>query len=318
MKTVQTVMGAVKPSDLGFTLSHEHFMMVDNAMRFAFPNWVDMPAITEQAIIEARRVMVCGVRTIIDATPINLGRDVTLLRDVAKATGMNIIASTGFYYQEMPWFSPANFEEDHVAEMLASEVENGIQGTDIRPGIIKCATEAPVLTEMNQKFMRMSARLHRRTGLPIMTHANAKDRTGLGQQKIFAKEGVDLSKVIIGHCDDTNETEYIVEILKNGSYVGMDRIGVNKFNPTENRINMLLRLIDMGYGDRLVLSHDCNVFSDCTRVGGNRFIRRGDDPEWNFRIIPEVVLPALRERGVSEETIQDLTVNNIRRFFENI
>lgn len=317
MKTIQTVLGPIEPSDLGFTLSHEHFMMTDNAMRFNFPGWIDEEAVLAQSITEVQLTQACGVNTIIDATPINLGRDIHLLRNIAKQTGINIIASTGFYYQEMPWFSPAACSIDKMVELLESEIKNGISGTDSRPGIIKCATEAPEITPMNELFLRMSARLHKATGLPIMTHAHADYRMGLKQQEIFAQEGVDLSKVIIGHCDDTNETDYIVDVLKNGSYVGMDRIGVVKYNPTENRIDMIERLLSMGYGDRLVLSHDCNVMSDCTRVGGNRVIRK-DDPVWNFRIVPQVVLPELARRGIEEEVIANLKENNIRRFFENL
>jgi len=317
MKTINTVLGPIETSSLGFTLSHEHFMMVDNAMRFNFPGWIDEEAVLEQSVIEAQLTMDCGVKTIIDATPINLGRDIHLLRKIAERTGLNIIASTGFYYQEMPWFSPTGCSLEKMVELLAAEVENGISGTDSRPGVIKCATEESVITPMNEMFLRMSARLHKLTGLPIMTHAHAGHRMGLKQQEIFADEGVDLSKVIIGHCDDTNETEYIAEILKNGSYVGMDRIGVVKFNATENRIDMIERLVSLGYGDKLVLSHDCNVMSDCTRVGGKRGVRK-DDPVWNFRIVPQVVLPELARRGVSQETISDLKENNIRRFFENL
>ena len=316
MDTVSTVLGKIKPCEMGHTLSHEHFMMTNNALRYAFPDWLDMQDITEQCVIEANRLLARGIKTVIDATPINLGRDVMLLREIARKTGLNIIASTGLYYQEMPWFKASEFIEEKMASVLLSEVENGMEGTDSRPGIIKCATEAAEPSEVNRKMMRMTALLQKQSGLPIMTHANAIHKNGLYQQEIFAAEGVDLGHVIIGHCDDTNDITYIIDVIKNGSYVGMDRMGVDFINPLANRIVMLEKLIERGYGDRLVLSHDCNVSSDCSRSGGNRFIRRGDDPNWNFRIITDKVLPELRRRGVSEETIEDLTVNNIRRFFE--
>ncbi len=317
MKAVNTVLGPISASDLGFTLSHEHFLLVDNAMRFSFPDWIDEEAVLEQSVHEVKVAMDRGVRTIIDATPINLGRDINLLREISRRTGVNIIASTGFYFQEMPWFSADACDPEIMTELLASEVEKGIGGTDSKPGIIKCATEEAEVTPMNEMFIRMSAGLHKRTGLPIMTHAHADRRMGLRQQDILAKEGVDLSKVIIGHCDDTNDIDYILNVLKNGSYIGMDRMGIVKFNPTEKRIDMLEKLIALGYGDRIVLSHDCNIMSDYSRVGGIRRIRR-DDPVCNFRIVSEVVLPELRRRGIPDEVIADLTENNIRRFFENL
>ena len=317
MNTVSTVLGEIKCSDMGFTLSHEHFMMVDNAMRFAFPDWIDREAIIEQSVTECKRLLALGVKTVIDATPINLGRDVALLREISAKSGMNIITSTGLYYQEMPWFGIKNFQEEKMAEILLSEIRNGMQGTDSRPGMIKCATEAVSPSETNLKILRMIAMLQKESHLPIMTHANAFYKNGLVQQEVFAAEGVDLEHVIIGHCDDTNDISYILDVLKNGSYVGMDRIGVDHINSFSNRVDMIVRLIEKGYAKRLLLSHDCNVFSDCSRVGGTRFIRRGDDPNWNFRLVPERVIPELLCRGISEETIEDLTVNNIRRFYEN-
>ncbi len=315
MSNINTVAGSIDSSQLGLTLTHEHFLMVDSSMRFSFPDWIDYPAVVKQSAEEVRLAMNAGVRTIIDATPINLGRDIHLLRDISARTGINIIASTGFYYQERPWFRENNFSEDRMVDILAGEAENGMQGTDSRPGIIKCATDEQGLTPMNEKLLRMAARLHKRTGLPIMTHASVCNRAGLIQQRIFYDEGVELSRVIIGHCDDTNDIGYISEIIKNGSYAGLDRMGVDRINPLDNRITVAEQLIKAGYGKKIVLSHDCNVMSDCGRVGGERGIRRGER-DWNFRIIPEKVLPELKKRGISDDDIDDTVRGNIRRFFE--
>ena len=315
MNRINTVLGEISPKDLGFTLSHEHFLLTDNAMRFSFPDWIDYPAVLAQCCEDVLAAKKLGISTIIDATPINLGRDIDLLREISQNTGVNIIASTGFYFQEMPWFSAGNCDVERTAELMIREYRDGIGGTDSHPGIIKCATEDEVISPTNELFLKACALAHRETGLPIMTHAHADRKMGLRQQEILSREGVDLSKVIIGHCDDTKDEKYVLEILKNGSYVGLDRMGIVRFNPLKNRIDMAEKLINAGYGDKLVLSHDYNVMSDYSRVGGIRRIRR-DDPDCNPTVVPGIVIPELIKRGVPAETIADLKENNIMRFFQ--
>ena len=316
MKTVNTVTGRLDVSKMGFTLSHEHFLITDNAMRFAFPDWVDTQEVLKQSVIEAKRMLAMGISTVIDATPINLGRDIRLLKEISKQSGLNIIAATGFYFQETPWFNAASFDEDYMADKLMHEVTEGIEKTDIRPGIIKCATDAPTPSAMNLKLLKMTARLQKRSGLPIMTHANPHHKNGLIQQELFAAEGVPLDNVIIGHCDDANDIGYILELLKNGSYIGMDRIGVFTINSTLNRINMIEKLIEQGYAERIVLSHDCNVLSEYGRMGASQVIRRGEDKQRNFGIITNEVLPELTRRGIPLDILACLTTHNIRRFVE--
>ena len=179
MRTINTVHGEISVTELGQTLSHEHILMVNNDMRYNFPDWIDINAIEQQAVKSLRKAKALGVSTIIGATPINLGRDIDLLRRVSQRSEVNIIASTGFYFHESPWFDHTNYCIDRAVDILEKECIEGINGTDIKPGIIKCATEAPDLSPMNEAFLRTAARLHARTGLPIMTHANAFHRNGL-------------------------------------------------------------------------------------------------------------------------------------------
>ena len=316
MKLVNTVTGSVSSSELGFTLSHEHIAMVSSAMRFAFPGWFDFDGVLKQAVESVKKAMAFGVRTIVDATPINLGRDVTLLRAVSEQTGVNIICATGFYYQERPFFNINSFHPDRLAEIIASETVNGIQGTDIKPGIIKCATDGE-MTPLGELLIRAAARAHRLCGLPIMTHASASTRAGLRQQRIFKEENVDMNRVIIGHCDDTFDMEYILEILKNGSYAGFDRIGFDGAGNISRHAGDIENAVSAGFGKRIVMGHDSSVYCDCDCITADIPPIRDGFPEWNLRTIPEKVLPEFRRMGFSEEQITDLTTNNIRDFFGN-
>src|SRR6185295_18759304 len=188
----------------------------------------------------------------------------------------------------------------------------GIQGTTSKAGIIKAATDRAGVTELNRKLLQVAARLHRATGVPISTHSAVDERTGLAQQEVFAEEGVDLSRVVIGHCGDTENVELLEEILRRGSFIGMDRFGLDMILPMEKRVSVIAELCRRGWVDRLVLSHDACCHIDWFPWEMVKQLA----PRWSFRHIPEDVLPALRADGVTEAQITAMTVDNPRRVFE--
>jgi phosphotriesterase-related protein len=310
MATIQGVLGPIDTADLGFTLMHEHVMVATPAMRQAFPDWVDRDAVVAHATAELRAAMARGVRTMVDLTPINLGRDITVIRDVAERTGAQIVAATGFYWTEEPWLQ--GWEVDRLVERLLRDVTHGIQGTAVRAGIVKAATDRLGVTDVNRKLLQVAARLHRATGLPISTHTDVHHRTGLAQQEVFAEEGVDLRRVVIGHCGDTDDVEHLEEILRRGSTIGMDRFGLDFILPMEKRVSTIAELCRRGWVEQMVLSHDA-----CCHI--DWFPRETVAqlaPRWTFRHIPDDVLPALRAEGVSEADLHTMTVANPRRIFE--
>jgi phosphotriesterase-related protein len=306
MAEINGILGVIDSADLGFTLMHEHILSVDWSMRQAFSDWVNRETLIEEATGELRAAQQCGVRTIVDVTPINLGRDIHLLREVAARAQVQIIAATGLYWFDAPWLR--GWEVDRLVEFLIHDVESGIQGTDSKAGIIKAATQSSV-TPLNRKSLQVAARLHLATGLPITTHTSAEHRTGLAQQDVFEEEGVDLGRVVIGHCGDTDDIAYLEEILQRGSTIGMDRFGLDMVLPTEKRVSTIAALCRRGWAERMVLSHDACCFLDWYPKG----VLRAAVPNWRFRYIPEDVLPALREAGVGEEEIHTMTVANPAR-----
>jgi len=310
MATIPGVLGPLDTADLGFTLMHEHILVANPAMRAAFPDWVDREAHVARATEELRSARERGVETIVDLTPINLGRDIGVIRDVAERAGVQVIAATGLYWTEEPWL--VGWEADALVEWLLRDLTEGIEGTDIRAGIVKCATDHLGVTPTNRKLLQVAARLHRRSGAPLSTHTSCAERTGLGQIEVFREEGVDFSRVVIGHCGDTDDLGYLEEILASGATIGMDRFGLEMMLSTEKRVSTVAELVRRGYAEQMVLSHDacCHIDWFPADLIGRMA------PRWNFRHIPDDVLPALRKEGVSEDAIRTMTIDNPRRLFE--
>jgi phosphotriesterase-related protein len=191
---------------------------------------------------------------------------------------------------------------------------DGMQGTNIKPGILKCGTDRFGITPLNHKLLQVTARLHKLTGLPITTHTTVTNRSALDQLDLFAEEGVDMQHVVIGHCGDTEDYDMLEAILAHGSYIGMDRFRAVHAFPTEKRVQVIAELCRRGYAGRMVLSHDTDVASDF-----NRYKRPAPEQlpaaTCVYCYVPEVVVPALRAAGVSEEHIHMMTVDNPRRIF---
>ena len=308
MATIQAATGAIDTSDLGFTLTHEHVSVSSAAIREHFPDLFDREAVLDVAVgnlIDAREA---GVRTIVDLTPLNLGRDAALIREASERSGVQIIVATGIYYQ--PEMGLSFRPTDDIAALFVREIEDGIGATGIRAGVIKCATE-PEMTQFNRRAIRATARAHRKTGVPIGTHTYAANRTGLEQIGVFEQEGVDLGRVIIGHSDDSDDISYLEEIINAGAYCGMDRIGLPNPRTSEQRADMVAALVERGYVERICLSHDAGVMD-----GLDEAEKAERMPDWRFTFVPREFSAMLRERGVTDDAIEQMTVRNPRTIFE--
>ncbi len=314
MATIQGILGPIDTAELGFTLMHEHIFIANSAMRIAFDSWVDVESAKEFAIEEAKAARQRGVKTIVDLTPINLGRDIHIMREVAERAEIQVVAATGLYYHDEPWMH--GWEVDRIVELLVKDIEEGIQGTDSRAGIVKCATDGAGITEINEKLLRVASRLHRATGVPISTHTEASAGVGPGQQDIFEDEGVDLSRVVIGHCGDSNDLDYLESILRRGSTIGMDRFGIDIINPVDKRVATIGELCNRGFANQMVLSHDACCYMDFWPQDVIQSDFKQLAPNWNFRHIPDDVIPALRKYGVSDADLTSLVSGNPRSIFE--
>lgn len=311
MSKINTVLGTINSKDLGFTLMHEHISIVDPAMRNAFKTWFNKKEVIKNAVRDIKKAQKLGVQTIIDATPICLGRDLSILQEVSKLTGVNIIATTGCYWSDEPWM--LFWEPEQIADYLLKEITTGMEGTTIKPGIIKAGTESTGVTPYNYKVLKIAALLHLKTGLPITTHASVTNQIGLLQQDVFEASGVDLSHVIIGHCGDTTDIYYLEKILHRGSYIGLDRFGLGSMLPDNLRIETLVELCNRGYAKQLILSHDYCSFIDFVP---NRKMIEENFPAWNYSHLCQNIIPELKKKGITEKQIKTMMIDNPRRIFE--
>src|SRR5436309_1453038 len=209
MPTVETVQGALDADELGLVLGHEHVRFRDEAVAVQWPERYDDDAELEAALAAVAAAKEKGVQTIVDPTAMFGGRDVRFMKRVADQTGVQIIACTGIYsYDYLPHYFE-NRDVDVMADHFVEDIERGCQGTDIRAAFLKCAADAAGVTEHVEKIHRACARASLQTGAPIMAHSMPAVGTGPRQVEIFAEEGVDMAKVQIAHCGDTDDVGYI-------------------------------------------------------------------------------------------------------------
>ncbi|HZA09258.1 phosphotriesterase-related protein [Mycobacterium sp.] len=321
MSHVNTARGPIDPSGLGVTLMHEHvFIMTTEVMQNYPEQWGDEAAREADAVARLNKLKVTGVDTIVDLTVIGLGRYIPRIARVAAATELNIVVATGVYtFNDVPFCfhyrgpgAPLGGPEI-MTEMFVRDIEQGIADTGVRAAILKCATDKPGVTPGVERVLRAVAQAHRHTGVPITTHTHAKTRRGLEQQRIFAEEGVDLSRVVIGHCGDSTDIDYLEELIANGSYIGMDRFGMDLVLPFEDRVNTVARMCERGHADKMVLSHDAKCYFDALPEE----LLQKVAPNWHYLHIHNDVLPALRARGVTEEQITTMLVENPRKILDH-
>ncbi len=305
---VQTVLGPIDPATLGFTLPHEHTAIT----LWQIPNRWDYWELTrDEAIMssELARFRDGGGSTLVDLTLAGVGRDPAWLAGLARTTGLNLVMGCG-WYREAYYPAEARIDRrsvDDLADELVREASEGIAvpGVDdpVRPGVIgEIGTDKPWLSAQEERVHRAVARAARRTGLAITTHAVMSD-VGLAQLAIFEDEGVDPSRVVVGHADSYPVLGHYLEIIGRGAQIEFDFLGMS-FTPQERLgepriIDMLLDLLSRGHADRILLSQDVCHNSQLRHYEGN-----------GYTYLQESFLPRLRDRGVSDAEIDQLTIAN--------
>jgi phosphotriesterase-related protein len=322
--TVQTVRGPVDTASLGTTLMHEHVFVLSTEIQANYPqeaSWDEETRVAD-AVTKLRAAKEAGVDTIVDPTVIGLGRYLPRIQRINEQVDINIVVATGLYtYDSVPFFfslrGPGTELDgpEPMTEMFVRDIERGIGDTGVKAAFLKCATEHEQVSPGVERVLRAVAQAHRQTGVPITTHSNPNRRNGLRQQEILRSEGVDLSRVVIGHSGDTADTGYLKELMDAGSYVGMDRFGIDLLAPFEQRVRVVAELCHAGYTEQMVLAHDAACLLDW--IGPPEMVA-AVLPNWNFTHIHRDVLPALRERGVDDAQITTMLVDNPRRYFEAV
>ena len=305
---VDTVLGPLDASKLGFTLSHEHVCF------FPREQFSDRTVAAARMVDKLKEAKAAGVDTIIDLSPAGTGRDVPCLQDVSRRSGVHIVACTGFR------FAPDSYKTqtvEQIAEVFIREIEQGIENTGVRAGVIKAAAVAAAVTPAEEKGFRAAARASKATGVPIETHTNAGNRGGETQAAILEAEGASPARVSLGHSDDTKDVNYLIGLAKRGYTIGIDHVFYGATKPAkgepdyvtnlrqipwQKRAGYVKQLIDAGFGDKILLSNDWELERETINPDGFLFNTRK-------------TIPYLKQLGVSQRDIHAITVDNPKRFF---
>jgi phosphotriesterase-related protein len=318
MPQVNTVLGPVAGDGLGSTLMHEHVFVLSPEIEKPADEW-DEERARSSAVERLRELKAAGIDTIVDLTVIGLGRFIPRIQAVAaQVPEINVVVAAGVYtYNEVPMYfhfrGPGTIlgGAEPMTDVFVREVAEGIGDTGVRAAILKCATDRQGITPGVERVLRAVAKAHRLTGAPITTHTpTPPEPFGLEQQRILESEGVDLSQVVIGHSGGTLDTSYHEAILAKGSYLGFDHFGIAMFSLAQ-RVESVRVLVERGHADRIVLSHDAMCHVDWFPPG-----MADSWKEWRWTHIPDDVLPAMSEAGISDEDLITMMVTNPRRILE--
>lgn len=312
---VQTVRGPVRVEDLGPALLHEHVFIasqegIANHNHTWGDPWWDEERLVGEAVEKLQGLRDLGIQTIVDPTAFGLGRDVRRVRRVNEQVDMHIVVCTGLYaFLEVPAFLKYRPAED-LASIFIREIEHGIDDLGVRAAFLKCAIESYGVIGDLPLILDAIAQAQVATGVPVMVHTNGAFQTGRLAVAELGARGVDPARVVVAHAGDSNDMEYLRELAATGAMIGFDRFNT-PFNTDEARIESIVQLIADGHIGQIHISHDASTFND--------FMQHNPPfagADVNFTHIHRKVLPVLRERGVSEEQIQQLLVDNARRFLE--
>jgi predicted metal-dependent phosphotriesterase family hydrolase len=302
---VQTVTGPADPAELGFTLTAEHFY--GNRRASEVEDLTSAWPLVDESVLdhEVAEFMKRGGKCVVDTTPACLGRNPEGLRALSQRTGLAIVMATGWYTDSL--LPPDDHLERRtvasLAEQLIREIVDGVGPQQIRPGVIgEFGAAGEWLSPMEERIHRASSRAHLATGIPLSTHALGCD-VGRAQLDLFEDEGVELSKVAIGHCDSWPVLDYWLEIAQRGAYVQLDLLSFRSGVYETRLVQLVSEMVERGFSDHLLLSHDMSTSREMTSFGGAGLTHVGDR-----------FLPVLREHGINDEILESITSRNPARF----
>jgi phosphotriesterase-related protein len=325
MPSVETVRGAVDVADLGRTYMHEHIFVLNPDVQQNFPEeWGAEEDRIEDAVQQLTALAEAGVKTIVDPTVIGLGRYIPRIRRIAeRVPQLNIVAATGLYtYDDVPFYfhyrGPALNDvagedvPDPMVDMFVKDIREGIAGTGVKAGLLKCAIDHQGMTPGVERVMRAVAQAHRMTGVPITVHTHPGSETGVDVQRVLGEAGVDPRHVVLGHSGDTTDIGYLTRMAEAGFILGMDRMGINLETTMEARADTVVEMCRRGFASQMVLSQDASCYIDWLDPEVMKML-----PQWHYLHIEQDVLPYMLEHGVSDEDITTMLVDTPARYFSN-
>ncbi len=347
---IQTVLGLISPDDLGITLAHEHCLN-DLSVWFKEPaessekalayqpvslenlGWVryhpagnldNLRVLDEQLVIkETLRYKDAGGNSIVDLTNIGLGRDPQGVARISRATGLNIVMGAGYYIkQALP--SGIEYTEEKMADVITHDILEGVGKTGIRAGIIGEIGMLWPTSDWEKMALRAAASAQKQTGAAIYIHLAHSPDSPFEVIEVLGKAGADISRVVLCHVERTIfDHETRVRLAKTGCYIEYDTFSIEGFgeqvrmvlseaNPIQQdwpsdaqRVNAIMALIDEGFLNQILISSDMCRKHRLWSYGGPGYAH-----------ILENVVPLMRAKGVPEEQIHTILVENPKRLLQ--
>lgn len=286
----------------GITLCHEHMYIDLSGIKENEDCKLDCQ---EETIKEMREIYASGVRNIVEVTNIGIGRNLNYIKRIQKEANINFLLSTGFYKEPFLPKEVNSKTNRELADIMIKEIDLGIDDTDIKASIIgEIGTSKNCMTDLEKKVFEASAIAHRETCVPITTHTTL-GTYGMEHIKLFKYYGVDLSKVVIGHVDLSGDLDYILGLIDQGVYVQFDTIGKVNYLEENKRVDLLYEIIARNLDERVLLSMDITRKSNLKYKGGI-----------GYNYLFETFIPMLRERGVKENSLTKILVENPKQLFK--
>lgn len=295
---IRTVTGDIAPEALGLTLGHEHIFAEPPADVSDPDLRIDDEAGAESELAAFRRA---GGGAIIEMTTLDYGRSAAVLAHLSRKTGVHIVSATGFNQGKFADRISSQRTTDQIADWMVEEVTRGIDGSNVRAGVIKAASGLNGPGADERRVFVAAAQAHRRTNAPISTHTE-KGTWALGQIELFRSEGVEPGRVLLGHLDLNPDPVYLAEVAATGAFMGFDQFAKAKYLPDARRIELIAGLVDAGHGSQIIIGGDMARRSSYAWGGGPGFVH-----------VPLTIRPALREAGLSAAAADALSFDNPKR-----
>lgn len=298
MQHFKTVLGEIPESRLGVILPHEHICCYfEYFHQMLGSDYLNKEMLINKSAEHLRHMKdKYNVSTLVDCTPVNIGRDIDILKKVSKKSGVNIICSSGFYYTDEAMLY--DISEEYVVDTILKDINK------TNAGIIKFAVEDNEMNALSQKLLSALCSVQKDSGLPLVIHTNGRNKNGRAVIDSVLEKGVSHNAVTIGHLSDSDDMDYVTEILKNGCYAGFDRIYKSAdMNYYYKKAKDIYALCERGFADKILLSHDGLTFNG---FHTNACIREDNPHEPIFSCL----IPEMRRIGFAQKEIETFIMQN--------
>jgi len=321
-KTIMTALGPVPTAELGLTSMHEHLIVGMPGWEYDTSYSYDRKAVFDKCAAQVLAAKEFGLNTFVDATPTDLARDPEMYKMIQGETGVNVICAAGVYtepegnsafWRLLSTYKGYDEALKRLSESYINDITVGIPGSDVKCALLKLSAGKGSITKMEELSIHAGVLAHKETGAPIISHTGSAD-VGPQLARMLLDLGADPKKTMIGHMCDTDSIDLLVDTLKMGVYVGLDRFGLSMIFSDEFKCRTLCKLVEMGYGDKILIGHDCTIHNHAGDLIPDSIL--ATMPDWNMCGLFRTFIPRMKELGLRDENVHKLLVDNPRRFLE--